>query len=209
MDESRVLLDSDFCNMLTEIDSEKIDSRKLVESVFSVIGKVPYIHEYVVDEELFGNQIVQEFVKNRKIKKLEYAEITQNWKNKQQYEETFAEYFYSMNEEYFLPEKFCGDCFSFRKEKLNLGEIHSIIAARFLKIPLFYSNDNGARYLARKYDTRDSVVKLVSGLDLMIECKDLNVFDRNTRRAIFAKYKTARWKERYSEMVKTGGWTDL
>jgi len=201
MDESRVLLDSDFCNMLTEINSEKIDSRKLLEDLISILGKVPYIHEYLVNEELFNNTIIQDFLKEGKIKVLKYSEITQNGKYKQLYEDTFEEFFYTMNDEDFSQIKSKTDCFSFRKQGCNLGEIHSLIAARFLSIPLFYSNDTGARALAKKYDTQDCVVKLVSGLDLMIEYKDTKLFDRNIRRAIFAKYEIAHWKERYNAAV--------
>ena len=202
MDETRVLLDCDFCNMITEINSERIDSRKILEKVITAIGKTPYIHEYLIKQELFYNQIIQEFVQKGKIRILKYSEITNNGKNKQIYEDTFAEYFYTMNYEDFSFEKYKCDCFNFRKEKFNLGEIHSLIAARFLEIPLFYSNDNGARSLAKKYDTQDSVVKLISGLDLMIEYKDADIFDRNTRRAIFKKYEKAHWKEQYNKVVK-------
>ena len=202
MDETRVLLDSDFCNMITDINSQKIDSRKLLENLISVIGKVPYIHEYLVKEELFSNTIIQDFIANGKIKVLKKSEITQNGKYIKLYEDTFEEYFNTLNEEDFSQIKGKSDCFSFRKQGYNLGEIHSLIAARFLSIPLFYSNDNGARSLAKKYDTQDNIVKLISGLDLMIEYNDVNLFDRNTRRAIFTKYEKAHWKEQYNEAVK-------
>lgn len=201
MDSNRVLLDSDFCNMLTEIDSEKINSRKLLENLLSVTGKQACIHEYLVTQELFNNVIIQEFITKGTIKELSFTEITNQNVDKPLYEATFDQYFKTMNEEEFTSVSSGFDCFTFRKSDYNLGEIHSIIAARFLNIPLFYTNDGGAKFLAKQYNSNDSKVELISGLDLMIQYKDTNLFDRNTRRAIFTKYEKAHWKEKYSEAV--------
>ena len=191
-----VLLDSDFCNMLTDIDGGKINSRDLLQKVINIIGKTPYIHEYVKQHELFDNVIIQEFIKNEEIKVLRYNEIIKNHDDKLYYFYTFSEYYTTMNNEEFI-----GDCFQFRKSNFNLGEIHSLIAARFLEIPLLYTNDKGASFLANKYNTQGNKVILVSGLDLMIEYKDEGIFDRDIRRAIFAKYEKAHWKERYKKAV--------
>lgn len=196
MDEKRVLLDSDFCNMLTDINGDKINSRDLLQKVINIIGKTPFIHEYVKQHELFDNVIIQEFIKNEEIKELRYNEITNNGLYKSYYSDVFSQYYSYMNHEIFD-----GDCFTLRKSKYNLGEIHSLIAARFLEIPLFYTNDKGASSLTNKYNTQGNKVTLVSGLDLMIKYKDTDLFDREVRRAIFAKYEKAHWKEKYRNAV--------
>lgn len=66
---------------------------------------------------------------------------------KTQYTDTFVDFYKFMNEE--IIENSFETIIQHHSQK-NMGEIHSLILAQYLNIPIFMSNDNGAKELARR-----------------------------------------------------------
>lgn len=71
--------------------------------------------------------------------------MTEDW-YKTQYIDDFVDYYDYMNSEA-IPAEF-GEI-TMHHAKRNMGEIHSLIFAHYLGIPVFMSNDSGAKQLAQ------------------------------------------------------------
>lgn len=142
--ECRVLVDSDFFTMIApckNIAKEK----EFVKSVFDSLNKKPCIHPFVAKEELFNNEVVKLLIDEGYITVIDYNSVfTEEW-IKQQYIDDFVTYYNYMNSEK-IPSSFSE--ITRHRAKKNMGEIHSLIFAHYLEIPLFMSNDKGAKKLA-------------------------------------------------------------
>lgn len=143
--DNRVLVDSDFCNMIAP--GNNIPKEKLfVKSIFDSLGKSPVIHTFVYNEELLKNDAIKELVEESYIEIIEYnAFRAEDW-HETQYVDDFVDYYDYMNSEV-ITAKFT-EIKRHRANK-NMGEIHSLILAHYLGIPVFMSNDNGAKKLVQ------------------------------------------------------------
>lgn len=143
--DNRVLMDSDFCNMIASgnnIPKEKA----FVKFIFNSLGKLPVIHTFVYSQELLTNGAIKELVGENYIEIIEYdAFLTEDW-HKTKYIDDFVDYYDYMNSEAILAE--FAEITRHRAKK-NMGKIHSLILAHYLGIPVFMSNDSGAKQLAR------------------------------------------------------------
>lgn len=210
-----ILLDSDFCNMFSDLNTQdtKIDVDELYRKIINQIGKKPCIHKYIVESELLSNNYIKEKIKNHEIRVIDYNEIIKDDDDKLYYKTLFHEYYKFLYETDCLKNKinpkitekeFSGDVFTSRKAGVNLGEIHSLITSFFLGIPIFLSNDNGAKELAdKKINTSTNInVLVIFGFDFLTKYED--IFSRQERKAILSLHKT--WKERWKKQKeqKTG-----
>lgn len=140
-----VLIDADFCNMIAS-GNDIVKDKAFVKSIFDSLGKVPVIHTFVYNEELLDNDAIKELVEESYIEIIDYdAFLTENW-HKTQYVDDFVDYYGYMNSEA-IPAEFAE--ITRHRAKKNMGEIHSLILAHYLGIPVFMSNDSGAKQLAR------------------------------------------------------------
>lgn len=142
--ECRVFVDSDFFTMIApckNIAKEK----EFVKSVFDSLNKKPCIHPFVAKEELFNNEVVKQLIDDGYITVIDYNSVfTEEW-IKQQYVDNFVTYYDYMNSEK-IPSSLSE--ITRHRAKKNMGEIHSLIFAHYLEIPLFMSNDKSAKKLA-------------------------------------------------------------
>lgn len=195
----RVVVDTDFCKMITEKEGKPSDS-KLFKAIFETLDLQPVFHEFIYKNEVFDNPIIIELVENGFIEVIKYDDfIPENWM-KEQYKDTFCDFYKFMNGVSF-PDK--ADVFSFRKAHSNLGEIHSLILAHFMNIPIFMSNDNGAKSLAeQKINTSSYSIDVESLCDVFCKIKQSgksDYLDKQTVRALLKSRKG--WTEAYNAVV--------
>lgn len=142
--ECRVLVDSDFFTMIApckNIAKEK----EFVKSVFDSLNKKPCIHPFVAKEELFNNEVVKQLIDEGYITVIDYNSVLKESWIEQQYVDNFVTYYDYMNSEK-IPSSLSE--ITRHRAKKNMGEIHSLIFAHYLEIPLFMSNDKSAKKLA-------------------------------------------------------------
>lgn len=143
--ENYVVIDSDFCNMIApgnNIEKEK----EFVRSIFNSLQKKPVVHIFVSEQELLTNKVIKELV-----------------------EETFADFYNFMNGES-IEKVF--DVITKHHSKKNMGEIHSLILAQYMGIPIFMSNDNGAKNLAKsKINTQSFSIDVMNVCEVFCEIK--------------------------------------
>ena len=143
--DNRVVIDSDFCNMLTP-GNNFYKEKVFFKSIFNSLGKKPVIHTFVYKQELLTNTVIKELVNEKFIEIIEYKDfLVEDW-YKKQYTDDFVDFYDYMNSE-----KIAADFEQIKTHhaKKNMGEIHSLILAHYLAIPIFMSNDNGAKQLAQ------------------------------------------------------------
>lgn len=204
-----ILLDSDFCNMFTELNTQntKIDVDELYDKIIKQIGKKPCIHEYIAYSELLSNNYIKDKITNKEIRIIKFTEILKDDETKLYYEILFREYYKFLYETdcqnnkidpKLTEETFTGDVFTSRRAGVNFGEIHSLITSFFLGIPIFLSNDKGAKILAdRKINTQNNVnVQVITGFDFLARYEA--IFSKYERKAILSLHKS--WKERWKKL---------
>lgn len=204
-----ILLDSDFCNMFSDLNTQdtKIDVDELYNKIIKQIGKKPCIHKYIAESELLSNNYIKEKIMNNEIRIIDFSEIVKDDESKLYYEILFHEYYKFLYETdcqnnkidpRTTEENFTGDVFTSRRAGVNFGEIHSLITSFFLGIPIFLSNDNGAKILAeKKINTQNNInIQVISGFDFLTKYE--TIFSKQERKALLSLHKT--WKERWKKL---------
>lgn len=166
--ESYVVIDSDFCNMIApgnNIEKEK----EFVRSIFNSLQKKPVVHIFVSEQELLTNKVIKELVEENFIDVINYDTFLPAEIFKIQYAETFADFYNFMNGE-FIEKVF--DVITKHHSKKNMGEIHSLILAQYMGIPIFMSNDNGAKNLAKsRVNTQSFSIDVMNVCEVFCEIK--------------------------------------
>lgn len=180
---NQVALDSDFCNMLAPGCYEEKENA-FVKSIFESLKQRPVLHPFVYHEELLTNVTVKKLVNEGFIEVLEYDAFIMNDSFKRQYIDTFADFYFFMNSE---PIERTFNAITKHRAKRNMGEIHSLIMAQYLSIPLFMSNDEGAKNLATsRINTQSQVVVVKNVLEVFMDVKIKGAFqiDKKAVRSI-------------------------
>jgi len=178
------------------IEKEKV----FIRSIFDSLQKRPVVHIFVFQQELLANVAVKELVDERFIEVIEYNSFLPAEIFKTQYAETFADFYNFMNGEV-IDEAF--DAITKHHAKKNMGEIHSLILAQYMNIPIFMSNDNGARSLVNsKINTQSFSVTVKNVCEVFCDVKlyGLMQIDKKSVRAILKK--RSNWTEIYKRCKK-------
>ena len=94
--ENRVVIDSDFCNMIApgdDVEREMI----LFCNICKSLEIIPVIHTFVLNEELLTNLAIKELVSEQFIKVFEYKDFLPEEIFKSQYTDTFVDFYKFMN----------------------------------------------------------------------------------------------------------------
>ena len=153
MEDRRVVLDADFINALTQYrDSAAVD---FFQRLFQAIKKEPVVHPYVFECELMHNAEVEILVDRGLLHVIPKEEFCpdDNEYVRMHYCESFNDVYRkimggSLSE---IADGNIEDVIFSRHAQHSFGEIHSVLMATELKIPLFYSNDHGAKIAASAY----------------------------------------------------------
>lgn len=144
VNENRVVLDTDFISGITEYDAG--DAADLFRRTFSTLGKKPVVHSFVADRELVHNQTAQILLHEGFVQSISCKELSvpAGMDGEAEYRASFDAMYMRIKSEK-LPEHI--DIFG-RNAGKSFGEIHSILLATELGIPLLYSNDSDAKMAA-------------------------------------------------------------
>lgn len=164
-------IDTDFFQKSTELDQGEF-FLKMMES----LDLVPVMHPYVAKVELWNNQKAQALLQSGSILKLEYEDFLEEWEL-EKYKEDVWQLFELVNEVN-LPPVIHRDIYreGFRLSSRNMGEIMTELMAKRLRIPVFMSNDEGAKTIAKRHINSSiyqlEVLNLVDVLKTVGECSN-------------------------------------
>ena len=147
MDENRVVLDTDFISGIT--DYRDGDSSDLFRRVFQTLGKVPVVHSFIADNELIHTPVAQALLREGFVQSISCTELSvpDGMDGEAEYRGMFESMYQRIKNE---PLSAHINIFA-RNAGKSFGEIHSILLATELGIPLFYSNDSDAKTAAKAY----------------------------------------------------------
>lgn len=194
--ECRVLVDSDFFTMIApckNIAKEK----EFVKSVFDSLNKKPCIHPFVAKEELFNNEVVKQLIDDGYITVIDYNSVLKESWIEQQYVDNFVTYYDYMNSEK-IPSSLSE--ITRHRAKKNMGEIHTLIFAHYLKIPLFMSNDKGAKKLAEtKINSQHFSIDVKNVCDVFCMIKTTGSIKLDTKVVRSILKKREEWSKQYRD----------
>ena len=197
MDNKLVLLDADLCNMILEDDN----NYQFFQDIFNILNYKPAIHTYVYNEELkLTNKHIVEFVKSGFIQVIEYNKFLYDDNDKEMYFLSFIDYYDYMNGKKLDNIQNFEELTLNHKSMNNIGEIHSLLTAFYLNIPVFMSNDNGAKDLAHsKINSSDFTIIIKNVCDVLCDCKLNNgKLDKRIIRSLLKK--RTGWKDLYNNI---------
>lgn len=196
-----VLVDSDFFTMIApckNIDKEK----EFVKSVFDSLNKKPCIHPFVAKEELFNNEVIKQLIDEGYITVIDYNSVLKESWMEQQYVDNFVTYYDYMNSEKIpslSPEIKFSDIKRHHANK-NMGEIHTLIFAHYLEIPLFMSNDKEAKKLAEtKINSQHFSIDVKNVCDVFCMIKTSGSIKLDTKVVRSILKKREEWREQYRD----------
>lgn len=189
MSESRVVLDADFINLITDIQDSNPED--LFRRIFAALGKTPVVHPYVAQHELYSNKVAQALIASGDLSVIEKDLFLPAGDTSMEalYEKNFYGIYNVITKD---PLPCLGDIWQ-RRARNNYGEIHSVLMAAELGLPLFYSNDGGAKQAATYFATgRLDVLNAAELADNLTESATITGKERKYLR----KYKERAERER-------------
>lgn len=148
MDKIYAVVDSDFVQKIGEIRNR--DPYELFCKLMDELNCIPVVHPYVMEHELFSCELAKKLLDTGVLRPIKYDEFLPIVR-KRQYESAFQDLYHvlTMNE-YGLEQEPDEDIFT-RHAGKSYGEIHSVLMASQMQIPIFYSNDHSGKTLCRRF----------------------------------------------------------
>lgn len=165
MDEQiKVAIDADFFRNITEYER----GVGLFLQVMKDLGMKPFMHEFVANVELKGNQYLEKLRDMDEISIVFYNDYL-NEENRLEYEEYFRQAYETINYRDF-PKK--SDIYEYADKEESLGEIRSLYMASKMGYIYFMSDDADARTLAKKFFSSKREVAVKTLFDVLVMCKE-------------------------------------
>lgn len=153
-----MVLDTDFIGGITSYRAG--NEKDLFRRVFQALGREPVVHEFVAERELMHNAAAQQLIAEETLKVITAEEILRSWPAP--YEDALLLYRFSFDDLYQIIKgrPLDPDIDIYESHSgMSFGELHSILLATTLQIPLFYSNDGGSKAAAYHYAEGRLLVK--------------------------------------------------
>lgn len=164
----QVAVDTAFLSKLTEEDRRGV----LFKNIMLQKGRAPVVHQYVYEEELFGNTAARNLVEEGSVRVVMFEEFLKDQSDKDQYDRLFRQAYKGMNGCQLSTKV---DIFTYRHEKENLGEIHTALMAQHLNIDLMVSHDAGAKkYIEEHMSSRRHRLLVWNVQDVFAELASLD-----------------------------------
>lgn len=165
VEERRVVLDTDFIFAIERYQNG--DRADLFRRVFRVLNRIPVVHPYVADCELNQSDFARELIRQGDLTVIPYGEfLPDDHVEKEIYRQNFADIYRLIRDEQDprrgqdkMPLLDPGEDIFARHARRSFGEIHSVLMATELGIPLFFSNDGGAKTAADYFGGGSLTVK--------------------------------------------------
>lgn len=168
---------------------------ELLKKILENMDFKPVIHPYLCEHELSMYSYVKELEKMGLIRIASYEEFLLDKDDVELYTQQFLELYEQLGEHYKitnskkhiepLPEK-C-DIFTYRKARTSIGDVHIILMAVYLQIPVIFTEDGDIetlKSLARRkiysevyqmdiYDALDALKQIIEKSDCPFSKKDI------------------------------------
>ncbi len=192
MDENRVVLDTDFISGITGYRDG--DAADLFRRIFTTLEKVPVVHSFLAKYELDRDPIAQTLLQEGFIQSIscDKLSVPAQMDGKAAYRDSFSDMYMRVKGDA-LPEK---TNIFMRKAKSSFGEIHSILLATELGIPLFYSNDSDAKVAAKAFSK--GRLTIMNAIDVASQLESSTSIDAKERKFLRNYYRRKKYdpKER-------------
>lgn len=160
----KVIVDTDFMNYMVRAKDGKDD---YFEKIVHDLELEPVVHEFLYEKEMMANPLVKKLVAEGKLTVIKYDDFLEE-EDASYYSKLFSDLYNYCNERKITHNRF--DYRTYQEAGANLGEIHSVILALFTGYPLFFSNDNGAKTMARtKINTDKYSLQVKNIMDVFAE----------------------------------------
>lgn len=184
MIEKEALVDTAFLQKLS-CEGKRIDN---FTKVLSELKIKPIIHPYIAKNELDMYPYFNEMVSEGIVKIIEYNDFLADDFNKELYKSYFLEIHNKLRErlengggkkkldKLVLPSNI--DVFTYRKAGMSLGDVHMILMAFFIKVPIILTEDADIEILKKiielKINSDKYNLKIYSAMDLLVEIAEKN-----------------------------------
>lgn len=158
MDKHCAVLDTDFLNLITNYrDGDPID---LFQRIMQGLDCSPVLHPYVAEHELNQNRIAMQLIDRGLVQVIPYESFLNRDDELEtmMYRRNFEDLHNAITED--IESKYGSsevkklesntNIFQ-RHAQMSFGEVHSLLMAAELQIPILYSNDHGAVIAARRF----------------------------------------------------------
>lgn len=190
MSKKEAIVDTCFFNKLSN-DGKNIEAFK---KVLVDLDYKPVVHPYIAEKELDVFPHFNKLVEEGFIRKAEYSEFIEDEDDAELYEQYFPELYEEMREYLEIKgakkqiEKLAipkgQTIYTYRKASMSLGDVHMILMAFFMRLPIILSEDGDIEFLrsvAKRKISSDSYnldIYNVMDLIMMIAKKEDTTFSK-------------------------------
>ena len=190
MSKKEAIVDTCFFNKLSN-DGKNI---KAFKKVLEDLDYKPVVHPYIADKELDVFPHFNKLVEEGFIRKASYSELIKDEYDAVLYEQYFSELYEEMREyleikgskkkieKLVIPKG--QTIYTYRRASMSLGDVHMILMAFFMRLPIIFSEDGDIEFLrsvAKRKISSDSYnldIYNVMDLLMMIAQKDNTTFSK-------------------------------
>lgn len=178
MSKKEAIVDTCFFNKL----SNGGKNSEILKKVLMDLDYKPVVHPYIAEKELDMFPLFNELVEEGFIRKAEYSEFIEDEYDKELYEQYFCELYEEMRE--YLKIKVAKKqiekldipngqtIYTYRRAGMSLGDVHIILMAFFMKLPIILSEDGDIEFLRsiaeRKISSDSYKLDIYNVMDLII-----------------------------------------
>ena len=211
MSKKEAIVDTCFFNKLSN-DGKNIE---IFKKVLVDLDYKPVVHPYIAEKELDVFPHFNKLVEEGFIRKAEYSEFIEDEDDAELYEQYFYELYEEMREyleikgskkkieKLVIPKG--QTIYTYRRASMSLGDVHMILMAFFMRLPIIYSEDGDIEFLrsvAKRKISSDSYnldIYNVMDLIMMIAQKDNTTFSKKELEKVVLEVKE---RSRLSEVKR-------
>ena len=153
MSKKEAIVDTCFFNKL----SNDGKNSEVLKKVLTDLDYKPVVHPYIAEKELDMFPHFNKLVEEGFIRKAEYSEFIEDEYDKELYEQYFGELYEEMREYLEIKEvkkqieklniPNGQTIYTYRRAGMSLGDVHIILMAFFMKLPIILSEDGDIEFL--------------------------------------------------------------
>lgn len=141
----KVVIDTDFLNKITQAP-HIADGKELFLRTVKELDVVPVTHYYIAEREMtVSNPIAVELINEGHIQVCQKEDFIRDEAMAEEYGYFFRKWYNYLNPSDRLGREV--DVFTLRRSRHSLGEIHALLMARYMSVPLIMSDDSDAKDL--------------------------------------------------------------
>lgn len=212
MSKKEAIVDTCFFNKLSN-DGKSIE---IFKKVLVDLDYKPVVHPYIAEKELDVFPHFNKLVEEGFVRKAEYSEFIEDEDDAELYEQYFYELYEEMREyleikgskkkieKLVIPKG--QTIYTYRRASMSLGDVHMILMAFFMRLPIIFSEDGDIEFLrsvAKRKISSDSYnldIYNVMDLLMMIAQKDNTTFSKKELEKTVLEVKE---RSRLSEVKRT------